>query len=83
MHLDKEDDKVRAILTRLLEVLSTPSEAVQRSVADCLPPLMKKLDAEEQKALVDALLQQLTTSDAYADRRGAAFDWLAQSRVSV
>ena len=73
VHLDKEDDKVRAILTRLLEVLSTPSEAVQRSVADCLPPLMKKLDAEEQKALVDALLQQLTTSDAYADRRGAAF----------
>ena len=73
VHLDKEDEKVRAILTRLLEVLSTPSEAVQRSVADCLPPLMKKLSAEEQQALVDALLQQLTTSHAYADRRGAAF----------
>lgn len=73
VHLDKEDEKVRAILTRLLEVLSTPSEAVQRSVADCLPPLMKMLSVEEQKALVDALLQQLTTSDAYADRRGAAF----------
>lgn len=73
VHLDKDDEKVRAILTRLLEVLSTPSEAVQRSVADCLPPLMKKLNPEEQKALIDALLQQLTTSDAYADRRGAAF----------
>lgn len=73
VHLNKDDEKVRTILTRLLEVLSTPSEAVQRSVADCLPPLMKMLNAEEQKALVDALLQQLTTSDAYADRRGAAF----------
>jgi len=73
VHLDKDDVKVRAILTRLLEVLSTPSEAVQRSVADCLPPLMKKLNEDEQRALVDALLQQLTTSEGYADRRGAAF----------
>lgn len=73
VHLDKDDEKVRAILTRLLEVLSTPSEAVQRSVADCLPPLMKKLNEDEQRALVDALLQQLTSSESYADRRGAAF----------
>ena len=73
VHLEKDDEKVRAILTRLLEVLSTPSEAVQRSVADCLPPLMKKLNEDEQRALVDALLQQLTASEGYADRRGAAF----------
>ena len=40
-HLDAADPKIRQILARLVSVLSTPSEAVQRSVSDCLPPLMK------------------------------------------
>ena len=72
-HLDKEDPKIRQILARLVAVLSTPSEAVQRSVADCLPPLMPSLNEEERRALVESLLAQVTAGEGYAERRGAAF----------
>jgi hypothetical protein len=72
-HLDKEDPKIRQILSRLVAVLSTPSEAVQRSVANCLPPLMPALNEEERRALVESLLAQVTGGEGYADRRGAAF----------
>ena len=33
--------QVRSIVGTLLEVLTTPSESVQRGVSDCLPPLMQ------------------------------------------
>ena len=72
-HLEKSDPKIRQILARLVDVLSTPSEAVQRSVANCLPPLMPALDEEERRALVESLLAQVTGGEGYADRRGAAF----------
>lgn len=36
----QDSSKAPVILDRLLEVLNTPSEAVQRAVSDCLPPLM-------------------------------------------
>jgi alkylhydroperoxidase/carboxymuconolactone decarboxylase family protein YurZ len=71
-HLDKEDPKIRQILSRLVAVLSTPSEAVQRSVANCLPSLMPALNDEERRALVDSLLAQVTAGEGYGDRRGAA-----------
>jgi hypothetical protein len=54
VHLPEDDPKIRQILARLVAVLSTPSEAVQRSVSDCLPPLMKALDEEERRALIEA-----------------------------
>ena len=72
-HLDAADPKIRQILARLVSVLSTPSEAVQRSVSDCLPPLMKALTDDERRALVESLLAQVTDGEGYADRRGAAF----------
>jgi hypothetical protein len=72
-HLDKDDPKVRTILDRLVEVLATPSETVQRSVSDCLPPLMAALTEEERRALVQRLQTQLTSGQRYGDRRGAAF----------
>ena len=72
-HLPKDDPQVRRIITRLEEVLSVPSEAVQRSVSDCLPPLMAALDEAERAALLQRLLVTLTTGSKYGHRRGAAF----------
>ena len=33
--------QVKGVVQVLVEVLTTPSESVQRSVSDCLPPLMQ------------------------------------------
>ena len=72
-HLEQTDPRLRQILARLVDVLSTPSEAVQRSVADCLPSLARALDEDERRALAESLLAQVTGGAGYADRRGAAF----------
>ncbi|KAM0941961.1 putative armadillo-like helical, translational activator Gcn1, TOG domain-containing protein [Dioscorea sansibarensis] len=71
-HLSKDDPKIHAVVEKLLEVLNTPSEAVQRAVSDCLSPLMisKK---EDGQTLVSGLLDRLMKSDKYGERRGAAF----------
>jgi HEAT repeat protein len=63
------------VIEVLLEVLSTPSEAVQRAVSACLPALMPSL-AEDQaymETLISQLLTGLKTGATYGDRRGAAF----------
>eukprot|EP00850_Spirogloea_muscicola_P013326 SM000090S24288 [mRNA] locus=s90:11304:31514:- [translate_table: standard] len=71
-HLTSDEAKVESIIERLLEVLNTPSEAVQRAVSDCLPPLME-MQKDQSTLLVSRLLQRLMTSDKYAERKGAAF----------
>ncbi|CAM6126914.1 unnamed protein product [Calypogeia fissa] len=71
-HLSVDDSKVTAILERLLEVLNTPSESVQRAVSNCLPPLMAS-QQENAQILVSKLLDRLLKSDKYGERRGAAF----------
>eukprot|EP00850_Spirogloea_muscicola_P020733 SM000225S07012 [mRNA] locus=s225:44176:68989:+ [translate_table: standard] len=71
-HLTSDEAKVESIIERLLEVLNTPSEAVQRAVSDCLPPLMA-MQKDRSTLLVSRLLQRLMTSDKYAERKGAAF----------
>ncbi|KAK1383439.1 hypothetical protein POM88_021174 [Heracleum sosnowskyi] len=40
-HLGKDDPKVHAVVEKLLDVINTPSEAVQRAVSACLSPLMQ------------------------------------------
>ncbi|KAG6736415.1 hypothetical protein POTOM_060824 [Populus tomentosa] len=59
-------------LAKLLDVLNTPSEAVQRAVSFCLSPLMQS-KKDDAPALVSRLLDQLMNSDKYGERRGAAF----------
>ncbi|KAL3654018.1 eIF-2-alpha kinase activator GCN1 [Castilleja foliolosa] len=71
-HLSKGDPKVHAVVEKLLDVLNTPSEAVQRAVSSCLSPLMQSKQ-EEAAALISRLLAQLMKSDKYGERRGAAF----------
>lgn len=40
-HLSPDSPKISDIVERMLEVLNTPSEAVQRAVSNCLAPLMR------------------------------------------
>lgn len=71
-HLATDDQKVQAVVDKLLDVLNTPSEAVQRAVSSCLSPLMQSMQ-DEAPTLVSRLLDQLMKSDKYGERRGAAF----------
>lgn len=71
-HLAKDDPKVHTVVEKLLDVLNTPSEAVQRAVSDCLSPLMISKQ-EDGQVLVSRLLDRLMKSDKYGERRGAAF----------
>lgn len=71
-HLAKDDPKVHAVVEKLLDVLNTPSEAVQRAVSACLSPLMQS-KKDDAPALVSRLLDQLMKSNKYGERRGAAF----------
>ncbi|KAL7615320.1 hypothetical protein Lser_V15G07662 [Lactuca serriola] len=67
-----DDPKVHAVVEKLLEVINTPSEAVQRAVSSCLSPLMKSKQ-EDTLSLVTRLLDQLMKSEKYEERRGATF----------
>lgn len=54
----------------LVEVLTTPSEAVQRAVSDCLPALMRGLQSDRPfvETLVQRLLKRTLHSPKYGDR---------------
>ncbi|KAL6843469.1 hypothetical protein ACP4OV_026531 [Aristida adscensionis] len=71
-HLSKDDPKVQSVIEKLLDVLNTPSEAVQRAVSDCLSPLMVSKQ-EEAQALVSRLMDRMMKCEKYGERRGAAF----------
>ncbi|KAK9878672.1 hypothetical protein WA026_023121 [Henosepilachna vigintioctopunctata] len=71
-HLDQEDPKIKPIVMRLIQALSTPSQTVQEAVANCLPPLCASVK-EEAPGLVNKLLHQLLRGDKYGERKGAAY----------
>ena len=71
-HLDKDDDRVKPIVAKLIEALSTPSAQVQQAVADCLPALVPAV-RDAAPDLVKKLLQLLLDSNKYGQRRGAAY----------
>lgn len=39
--IEQNDPKIDTVVDKLLDVLNTPSEAVQRAVSTCLSPLMQ------------------------------------------
>ena len=71
-HLKAGDSRVPKVVDRLLVTLSTPSEAVQYAVAECLPPLVRA-SSEKTSEYVQQILNQLFNSKKYAARRGAAY----------
>ena len=71
-HLSAGDSRVPEVVERLLETLSTPSEAVQYAVAECLPPLIR-VSKERTPDYIQHVLDRLFNSRKYAARRGAAY----------
>lgn len=71
-HLKPGDARVPKVVGRLLETLSTPSEAVQYAVAECLPPLVRA-SSDKTQEYVQQVLDRLFNSKKYAARRGAAY----------
>ncbi|CAM9338279.1 unnamed protein product [Discosporangium mesarthrocarpum] len=73
-HLEKEDPKIVSIVQTLADALSTPAEAVQVAVSDCLAPLVKTAAMKEQAPeLLQKLLQRCVGRGTYGERRGAAY----------
>ena len=71
-HLESGDSRVPKVVQRLLETLSTPSEAVQYAVAECLPPLVRA-SGERTSDYIQYITDKLFNSKKYAARRGAAY----------
>ncbi|XP_063969205.1 stalled ribosome sensor GCN1-like [Lytechinus pictus] len=71
-HLEKDDPKVKPIVGKLIEALSTPSQPVQEAVANCLPPLVPAIKTDAP-GIVQELLRLLLESENYGERKGAAY----------
>lgn len=57
--MEQDDPKVHAVVDKLLDVLNTPSEAVQRAVSACLSPLMQSKQVCKNILTLDAFTSDL------------------------
>lgn len=71
-YLDQEDPRIKPIVSKLIEALSTPSQIVQEAVANCLPHLVPAFK-DEAPTIIGNLIQLLLQSELYGERRGAAY----------
>ena len=81
-YLPPNDPKMLSILKLLVTTLDTPSEPVQRAVAQCISPLCKAMKSSSIDASVETRAAELISSlqaklfnkkESFASRRGAAF----------
>lgn len=72
MYLETQPERVLQIFKKLISTLSIPSEAVQRSVADCLPQLVGFIENHSNDTL-ESLLHIMEASTNYGERRGASY----------
>jgi hypothetical protein len=71
-HMEKDDERVKPIVAKLIESLSTPSQMVQEAVANCLPALVPSF-RDEAGIVVKDLMKILFESNVYGQRKGAAY----------
>lgn len=72
-HLDSDDPSIPVVISKLIDTLKTPSEAVQEAVANCLPGLIKSINKNESAELVQKLLDGILNGKNYGERRGNAY----------
>ena len=73
-HMDEGNPALVGVVDSLIESLQTPSHSVQKSVSECLAPLMAFTCVSEQAGKwIDLLLLRLHTADEFGERMGAAF----------
>ena len=71
--LDAADERVPECIRALVAALKTPSEKVQRAVAQCLPGLVKAPSVvADSGPLVLGLLEKALAGKSFGERRGAA-----------
>ncbi|KAF2306959.1 hypothetical protein GH714_022778 [Hevea brasiliensis] len=66
---DLDDPKVHAVVEKLLDVLNTPSEAVQRAVSSCLSPLM-----QSKKEFCKVSWGALLAFECFCEKLGKLFE---------
>lgn len=71
-HLNKKDNRVEAIMARLLKALETPSEDVQFRVSQCISPLVGSF-ADKLQEYFDDLFEKLYNGEDITERKGAAY----------
>jgi len=66
--------KIDTTVDMLLDSLKTPSEDVQKSVADCLGKLMKKGNTQERiESILESVISRCLDGDTSSIRRGGAY----------
>ncbi|KAJ2412327.1 translational activator of GCN4 [Coemansia sp. RSA 2530] len=67
------DARVADAVDQLVATLSTPSESVQSAVAECLPPLAKRISDDHFARVVSDILASALAGESYSQRRGGAY----------
>ncbi|KAJ2059001.1 translational activator of GCN4 [Coemansia sp. S146] len=65
--------RVADAVDQLVATLPTPAEAVQSAVAECLPPLAKRITDDHFTRVVAAIMANALTGESYSQRRGGAY----------